>query len=144
MLINQVVKQPNPSAELLKEFLEKFSGINRLHLTDAERELVYKAQKIIKAKPDKYRYLLIQVTEEYDGREYSFNCTRRITLRVKYPWDWADKNVARKWYEWDSRSEAPKATSHGWEFNDPMVRVHVSRITELTKEQYELLNLLKI
>jgi hypothetical protein len=96
------------------EMLEKFNSIS------VERNIA--------------KYILIHVEERNGEREYTSKIVRQIDGSVDAH-NWADEKIAKTWLDFDSEEN-----DNGYFFNGGEFLVHISKIEEITKEDFDILS----
>lgn len=96
------------------EMLEKYNSI-------VERNVVNK-------------YVIIHVEERNGEREYTSKVVRQIDGDVNAQ-EWADENIAKTWLDSDSEE-----SDEGYYFDAGQYLVHISKIEEITKEEFDVIS----
>lgn len=98
------------------------------------------AKKVLRSiKPSKHKYILIELEERNGEQEYRQHVRKKIEKDVK-PEDIADY-VARTWYE---EGENAEASDGGYYHLGGRIFVKVESITEITEQEFNVLQKLSI
>lgn len=82
------------------------------------------------------KYVIIHVEERNGEREYTSKVVRQIGGNVDAQ-EWADENIAKTWLSQDEESEI---LEDGYYFNAGQYCVYISKIEEITKEEFDVIS----
>lgn len=110
--------------KIYKELIEKGSD-----------KMIEKYNSVIEEKLKLPQYVIISVEERNGDREYTNKIARKLSGGVD-PMKWADENIAKTWLDDDDAEE----TDRGWSFDGGCYLVYISRVEEITKEEFDIIS----